>query len=423
MGSIISLKSNVAPGAKNWLKKYFHLLENEAISLENTAFNDVIYNSTHLLSNETGLIYGIPSRLIFSEELPNEHLTKEEKLKLLLFETLLHTYKQRHTTFNEAAFIDSLSIFYNIPKEKSLVEKWIPLLGNRDDFQKIEHILTERVRVKSTIFGSNYWLNYLSNCFVFMDVILYRDFLADNEKTFFKHYNEFATFVLKFLIYAAYLDQQVEDKEEKLLWRFLASADLDKELNEKMELKVLHGITIEELKELPRNHQFLNVITFELCLFITKGTHQTTDKEEIHIRQIGELLGLTDNQMNEAALLSERFMLENSSEIFINNKTSNFNFTYKNFSERWLRILGRNKDKLVSELKESKELIALIQKSTKTELSKEEKEKVKEQFMDILKTMPSLAIFLVPGGTFLLPLILKLVPDLLPSSFKDNEIE
>jgi hypothetical protein len=43
--------------------------------------------------------------------------------------------------------------------------------------------------------------------------------------------------------------------------------------------------------------------------------------------------------------------------------------------------------------------------------------------MDILKSMPSMAIFLLPGGGLLLPLILKIVPDLLPSSFKENEVE
>jgi hypothetical protein len=68
-------------------------------------------------------------------------------------------------------------------------------------------------------------------------------------------------------------------------------------------------------------------------------------------------------------------------------------------------------------------LVSLIQKSTKEELTKEEKELVKNQFLDILKSMPSMAIFLLPGGGFLLPLILKIVPDLLPSSFKENEVE
>jgi hypothetical protein len=43
--------------------------------------------------------------------------------------------------------------------------------------------------------------------------------------------------------------------------------------------------------------------------------------------------------------------------------------------------------------------------------------------MDIVKSMPSLAIFLLPGGAFLLPLVLKVIPDLIPSAFRDNEVE
>jgi len=88
-----------------------------------------------------------------------------------------------------------------------------------------------------------------------------------------------------------------------------------------------------------------------------------------------------------------------------------------------IKILGRNKDKLVKELNESKELLQLIRKSTTQELTKEEKDAVKTQFLDIVRTMPSLAIFMLPGGTFLLPIILKVIPELVPSAFRDNEVD
>ena len=96
---------------------------------------------------------------------------------------------------------------------------------------------------------------------------------------------------------------------------------------------------------------------------------------------------------------------------------------YGSLSKRWIKILGRNKDKLATELKQSKELVALIRKSTSTELTKEEKELVKTQFKDIVRSMPSLAIFMLPGGAVLLPLVLKIIPDLVPSAFRDNAIE
>ena len=156
---------------------------------------------------------------------------------------------------------------------------------------------------------------------------------------------------------------------------------------------------------------------------MTKGTHYLSEKEEEKIIQFGNFLNLTENDIQISSILFNSFLLDNEDEISLLKLESNTEFFYRAFTKRWFRILGRNKDKLVEELKESKELISLIQKSTKDELTREEKDLVKRQFMDILKSMPSMAIFLLPGGGLLLPLILKIVPDLLPSSFKENEVE
>ena len=104
-------------------------------------------------------------------------------------------------------------------------------------------------------------------------------------------------------------------------------------------------------------------------------------------------------------------------------KSTETKLVYSNLSKRYLKILGRGKDQFLQEIKESKELMTLIKKSTHTELTSKEKEIVKAQFKDIVKTMPSIAIFLIPGGSLLLPFILKLVPDMMPSAFKSNEIE
>ena len=52
-----------------------------------------------------------------------------------------------------------------------------------------------------------------------------------------------------------------------------------------------------------------------------------------------------------------------------------------------------------------------------------EKIKVKEQLLDICKTIPSLTIFLIPGGSLLLPILIKYIPSLLPSAFNENKID
>ena len=46
---------------------------------------------------------------------------------------------------------------------------------------------------------------------------------------------------------------------------------------------------------------------------------------------------------------------------------------------------------------------------------------MREQLIDLAKTIPALAIFAAPGGLLLLPILFKLLPfNLLPSSFVDD---
>jgi len=117
------------------------------------------------------------------------------------------------------------------------------------------------------------------------------------------------------------------------------------------------------------------------------------------------------------------FVLNNNQKVSFLKTSSSYEKMFSSFSRRWIKVLGRNKDKLGKEIKQSKELVFLIKKSTTKELTKEEKEIVKDQFLDIAKSMPALAIFMLPGGALLLPLLLKILPDLLPSAFRDNEID
>ena len=82
-----------------------------------------------------------------------------------------------------------------------------------------------------------------------------------------------------------------------------------------------------------------------------------------------------------------------------------------------------NKKLIQIELQESKELVKLIRISTTRSLTDEEQTKVKQQLLDVFKAIPSLAIFLLPGGAILLPIVLKFIPKLLPSAFDEDRIE
>ena len=84
-----------------------------------------------------------------------------------------------------------------------------------------------------------------------------------------------------------------------------------------------------------------------------------------------------------------------------------------------LDLLEKNKNSLFKEIEESKELVFLLKESTHRKLNNEEKEKVKEQLLDICKSIPALTVFMLPGGAILLPLLIKFIPKFLPSAFRE----
>ena len=65
----------------------------------------------------------------------------------------------------------------------------------------------------------------------------------------------------------------------------------------------------------------------------------------------------------------------------------------------------------------------LLTKSTQRPLTESEQKVIQTQLLDIFKSIPSLAIFLLPGGMLLMPLFIKFIPQLLPSAFDDNRME
>ena len=82
-----------------------------------------------------------------------------------------------------------------------------------------------------------------------------------------------------------------------------------------------------------------------------------------------------------------------------------------------------NRDKIYHEIRQTKELYRLMVKWSSGEtLTSEEKTAVKSQLLDICKTIPALAIFMVPFGSVLLAILIKFLPfDILPTAFKDTE--
>lgn len=94
-----------------------------------------------------------------------------------------------------------------------------------------------------------------------------------------------------------------------------------------------------------------------------------------------------------------------------------------NTVEEIKKTIQKNKKRLALELQESKELVFLIKKSLLTTLTDKEKGKVKEQLLDICRAIPAFTVFMLPGAALLLPLLIKFIPDILPSAFRIDDSE
>lgn len=415
----------ISPGSKGWINKYFELLEKEHIVLKCDLPAEIDNNAfIHAALGRTGIIFGFPSSLLFAKDLSDATWTAEEKLKVLLFESLLFVYKVSldGQEFRKNDFVQALNDFYGFHSVSSIKKLYTFFLRESTE-EKLEAIFTKRVDIKTNFIENRFWVNYLNNVFIYLDVILFNDFLQNRTKSSLLEYDEMAMNALTAITLAAFSDGSVEPQEKAMFSVFLASANLSDLQREIAESRFAKGADFSDFTDLVKDNELLKLFLLDLSSFVIFSDYDLAPEEMNYLQLLCRQIGLTDKELNEGLALTEQFIINNQDNIPFLKSSSSVEKVYLSLSVRWVKILGRNKDKLAAELKQSKELVSLIRKSTTTELTKEEKEAVKSQFKDIVKSMPSLAIFMLPGGAFLLPLVLKVIPDLIPSAFRDNKLE
>jgi len=95
--------------------------------------------------------------------------------------------------------------------------------------------------------------------------------------------------------------------------------------------------------------------------------------------------------------------------------------------QRWLGRLQNsirdNLERIVAEIASTRQLAELLKKASRGEtLTRQQRREMIRRLLDILRAIPSLAIFALPGGAVLLPLVFKLLPDeLKPRSFAGRD--
>ena len=158
----------------------------------------------------------------------------------------------------------------------------------------------------------------------------------------------------------------------------------------------------------------------ELAILTIWSDKIVTEEEKDFLIQLYPKLNLSEEDFENSMLAIETFVMENWKDVHYLQNNANYAIVSKKVYNKMSVIMGGYKKRIKQEISESKELVQLLAKSKKTELTDEEKEKVRTQLLDILKTLPVFVIIALPGSVLTLPILLKILPkSVLPSSFQE----
>ncbi|EDP95026.1 LETM1-related biofilm-associated protein [Kordia algicida OT-1] len=388
------------PSAKGWIKKL--LAEYNAHTETLAVFSlDDLYNEL----KACGFVYGTNFRAIF-DRIDNSDLTHEElcKVNLVLSFRFVHEhYKSQHN------FIDSITNFYNLVDDykSSFFEELF--LGKKKSFDLLESMINKRIAIDDNVITKNF--NYfITNTLLFVDVLAYEKYLQTGDVT----------------------DAYLRDIEATIETIIFAALDLKKEKTEYDEslIRLFEASFRYHNRERLHYENVISKITNPLTKYyiidlvcMTFWTDKVIDNEE---RKFLDRLG-EDLQMPTEILLKATddiyvFYTEHKDDIALLKSRNMVQSFYENSSNMVKKLINRNKKRLATEMYESKELMILLTQSTTRSLTDEEQKRVKDQLLDIFKSIPSLAIFMLPGGMLLLPIVIKYIPNILPSGFDDNRV-
>lgn len=415
----------ISPGSKGWIRKYFSIVKNYQTNLVQfpgiRSEEELLYGYLQ----PTGIMYGYPTTLLFIENEQIIEWTSEEKFKVLLLEGLIlvdHVQKKDFSLELIEHSLEQFVQFYEHTEIEKAKKSWLNFKG-LDVYEKLESIISQRVDLKAS-FSHKLWTSYLYNSLIFQDLLLYYEYSGITDAEVVRSKREAIMLdMIKVISVAAHADGELAEEEEAIFDVFMASADLDSEKRDIAKSFWEEGRGIDEIEFNYERSWLLNRYILELAVLTVWSDKEVVEEELIFLDELTARLEIDHDEKDKSFLAIQTFVMNNHESVPFLKGKNDAELLMGGAAERWKNILGRNKEKLAAELKQSKELMALIAKSRKEELSGEEKEKAKTQLKDLAKTIPSLTLFMLPGGSLLLPIILKIIPDLIPTAFRQNQID
>jgi hypothetical protein len=388
------------PSASGWIKKL--LKELNTTPIWNQSDYDTFYDSLR----ESGFIYGSNIKVV-TDYLDYSGMTEEEICKVNFLLALNYIFNENKTT--DTSFVESVINFY-VEINAYSTSIFSEILGEKKTASLLEKIVHKRIQIDDNLIERSF--NYfITNALLFTDILAYKAFLKTS------------TISEKHI-------QNLESAIETIVSEVLNSKAKKSEYDESLINLVEQSIRYKTNKSLTFNEalNFINtdlekLYIMDISSMATWGDLNIDKNEKALLKKLGNQLHLESERVDNSILFIETFYEINKDKIALLSSKNIVKTFYSNSSKMVNKLISRNSKRLQKELSESKELMVLLSKSTVRDLNDEEQKKVQTQLLDIFKSIPSLAIFMLPGGALLLPLVIKFIPKLLPSSFDDNRIE
>lgn len=387
------------PSASGWLKKLLKEVHKEdtLFSFNEEQFYDALRTS--------GFIYG-SNLSVVANIINKKGLTEEELCKTNLCLSFLYTHKASN---RKIPFTDSVIGFYTDINELK-VSFFQDLLSGKKSSEQLEKIIHKRVQIDGNVLTKNF--NYfIINALLYIDVIAYKAYLENENISidFIKNLEASISSISLNVLNSKETKNQYDNSLIKLFESSLRYQD---------NIPVSY---IEAVKFI--NSPLKKNYILDLACMATWSDRIIDKKERLFLMDLGNRLNLNEDRVNTSIKTVNEFYTVNKHNIALLSSKNIVQSFYNNSSKMVIKLISRNSKRLYQELKDSKELMVLLSQSTIRDLSAEEQKKVQEQLLDIFKSIPSLAIFMLPGGALLLPLVVKFIPKLLPSAFDENRIE
>jgi hypothetical protein len=391
----------INPSINGWIEKF---IQQHALDIVTYDTNESFFKACQ----KSGLIYGYVVNYHLDNNLDDTKWDNEEKMKVGFLATLFALYKTKKET-DLQLFIEDLFRFYTIIS-KGNFSFLNMVLPHANSYQKLESFINERLQTNDNIVTKNF-THMVTNSMLYIDVLAFEYYLNQNtiNLDFFKNLERKCLALIMF---------SLNVKEHKSEYDIMLLKMFENSLRYSKVSKVKSNEIIDVVFEGNRS-TLEGLYLYEIAHMTLISDGAVNENEQIFLSEFALKLGLNKINQNTGYELVE-FINKNKNNLPFYNLNHPVKQFYTNTQDNIAKLVSRNKTRLLKELSESKELVKLLGKSTQNELSFEEKKKVKKQLLDICKSIPSLTIFLLPGGGLLLPILIKFIPQLLPSAFNEN---